>query len=326
MKMTKKQWMMTIGLCIGLATCFVAVLFVFFFNPQRTFTITETYRITAEYSSETFLRVTLPMSGGYQEIEDLSIEGAESYRIEYFDGWRELIVSVPTTGYEVTVSLSYTARLFRNASPWSGLVHDEYTLPQQFIDSDNEAIRALAIQLRGDNDFQTAQNIHDYVYALISWPSGPQINIDQLYASELLEYPVGVCGDFANLMTALLRAEGIPTRRISGLALQIPLGSASDWGHQGGAHGWVEFYADGNWHFADPSWGWFDRNATAHLSFGTFNMNISSDFQQNRGNAIEDAGFFIGGWMTAPLSFILYSTDENATVIPRGEVDFSWFR
>jgi hypothetical protein len=38
----------------------------------------------------------------------------------------------------------------------------KYTLPQQFIDSGNEAIIALAAQLRGSNDFQTAQNIHDY--------------------------------------------------------------------------------------------------------------------------------------------------------------------
>jgi len=326
MKFTKNQWIALAGICCSVIICITMTLFVFFFNPQRTFTITETFRITSASDSETYLRVALPIDGGYQAIEDLLVEGAQSYVIDYFDGWRELVISVPASGGEVLITISYTATLFRNVSPWEGIVFDEYTSPQQFIDSDDEAIIILAAQLRGDNDFQTAQNIHDYVYELLSWPSASQINTTRLYASELLVSPVGVCGDFANLMIALLRAEGIPARNISGLALQIPLSRASDWSHQGDAHAWVEFYVDGSWHFADPSWGLFGRNATTHLSFGTFDMYVSSNFQQNRGAAIEDRGFLITGWMTAPLNFIFYSTDENATILPRGEVRFSWLR
>jgi len=326
MKLKKQQLIIISMVCITAAICIAAVCFVFFFNPQRTFIITETYRITASNNAETYLSVTLPMSSGYQEIGNLLVEGAEEYTVKYFDGWRELTARIPARDDEVIVTISYTATLFRNVQPWVGEVLDEYTLPQQFVDSDNESIIALAAQLRGDNDQQTAQNIHNHVYRLISWPSGERINISQLYASELLESPVGVCGDFAILMTALLRAENIPVRMISGLAFNIPLRRARDWGHQGASHAWVEFYADGKWHFADPSWGWFDRNATSHLSFGTYQSDGLSDFQQNRANAIEDAGFFLRGGMTAPLRFMLYSTDENAAVIPRGAVSFSWFR
>jgi len=326
-KPTKIQWALTIALGIIVFAIFMAVLlFVFFFNPQRTFTITETFRVTSQIGSDTYLRVTLPMSGGYQEIGNLVVEGAEHYTTQYFNGWRDLTARVPATGYEVIVTISFTATLFRNAQPWYGDVHMEYTLPEQFVDSDNETIIALAGQLRGENDLQTAGNIHDHVNNLLSWPTGPQINGDTLYASELLDYQVGVCGDFANLMVALLRAADIPARNISGLALQVPLRRAQDWGHQGGAHGWVEFYADGRWHFADPSWGLFNRNRTEHLSFGTFNMNIHSDFQENRHQVLRDEGFVRVGGMTAPLRFILFSTDENARVLPRGEVSFSWFR
>jgi len=325
-KFTKKQWGVLAGACT-LVIIFVAVVcFVFFFNPQRTFNITETYRITSTDDSETFLRVTLPMSGAYQEIIDLQVKGALDYEMEYFNGWRELTARVPSNGSEAIITISYTARLFRNVRTWDGEVRPEYTLPQQFIDSDNEAIIELAAQLRSNNNLQTARNIHDHVNELISWPSDQQINVARLYASELLESPVGVCGDFANLMTALLRAESIPTRTISGLALNVPLRRANDWNHQGGAHSWVEFYADGKWHFADPSWGWFNRNATAHLSFGTFNAYICSDFQQNRLTAIENDGFFITGAMSTPLSFTVFSTYENTTVIPRADVSFSWFR
>jgi len=325
-KVTKTQWVLTISLGVIILAFFMTILFVFFFNPQRTFTVTETFRVTSEIGSDTYLRITLPMSGGYQEIGNLVVEGAEHYTIEYFNGWRDLTARVPATGYEVAVTISFTATLFRNVQPWHGEVRTEYTMPQQFVDSDNDAIIDLAEQLRGENDLQTARNIHDHVNNLLSWPTGSRTNVDRLYASELLDYQIGVCGDFANLMVALLRSAGIPARNISGLALQIPLRRAQDWGHPGGAHGWVEFYADGKWHFADPSWGLFNRNRTDHLSFGTSCMYLRSDFQQNRLQELKDEGFVNVGGMTAPLRFILFSTDENASVIPRGEVSHSWFR
>ena len=205
---------------------------------------------------------------------------------------------------------------------------DEYTSPQQFIDSDNPAIITLVSTLRGETDYQTAQNIHNHVYRLISWPQGERINVVPLYASELLEERVGVCRDFAYLMTALLRAEGIPARPISGLALNLfgLLGSnANDWSHAGASHSWVEFFADDSWHFADPSWGIFGRTATEHLSFGTYNADFNSNFWLNQINSIENAGYSIIGAMSAPLRFIAYSTDQNAIIIPRGEVSFTLF-
>ena len=308
--------------------CGLAVVYFLFFNQQRTFTITETYKITSTSGSKTYLQVSLPISGGYQDISDIYVKGADDYFYEYFGTWRDLIINVPSVESETIIILSYTAKLFRNAHPWIGPVINADTLPQQFIDSDNEAIIEMAKKLRGKTDFETAQNIHDFVYDLISWPTGDQINKTQLYASELLESPIGVCGDFAILMTALLRAEGIPARSITGLTISLNrliFHRPHDWGHQGGSHAWVEFYTDGKWHFADPSWGWFNKNRTEHLSFGTYESNINSYFQLNRINEIEEAGFHVIGAMSAPLRFMVYSTDEHASVIPRGDVKFSWF-
>jgi len=327
----KKIKRLVIGIAAGLLVAFIP-LYVFLFNPQRTFHITETYRITSAYRSETFLRVTLPMDGAYQKITDLLVEGAVYYEIAYFNGWRELTARVPSYGSEVTVIISYTARLLRNAGTWDGQVHAEYTMPQQFVDSDNEEIIRLAEQLRGENDFQTVLNMFNHTNRTIRTRTGTfateGYDPTQPYASEILLNPIGVCYDYAILMTALLRAGGIPARLISGLSLNIPLGRSGDWRHPGVAHAWVEFYADGGWHFADPTWGrrYFNRNGTAHLSFGTFEAYIRSDFQRNRFAEIEDGSFHIRGGMSAPLSFIVFSTDENATVIPRADASFSWFR
>jgi len=307
-------------------------LYVLLFNPQRTFQIAETYRMTSAYGSQSYLNVVLPLSGAYQEISNLVIDGIEDYTIEYFNGWRELTAKVPPSSSEVVVTITYTVRLFRNASPWEAQVLPEYLLPQQFVDSDNDAIMRLGEELRGDTDFQTARNIFNHTSRTISTRTGTHTNqggtSTQPYASEILQNPVGVCYDYAILMTALLRAEGIPARMISGLSLNIPLGRGDDWSHPGVAHAWVEFFADGNWHFADPTWGrrYFNRNGTAHLSYGTFEAYIRSDFQRERRNAIEESGFYLRGGMSAPLSFTFFTTDENATIVPRADVSFSWFR
>ena len=311
-------------LCIVLIVAAV-LCYIYFFNAQRTFRITETYKITSENDSKTWLNVCLPISGDYQEITDLTVEGAEAYNVENYDGWREFTATVPSNGSESLITISYTVKLIRNTKAWNGEVHADYTKPQQYVDSDSDSIARLGEQLRGDNDYKTARNILRYVHKTIRLPSGSRVNQSQLTASELLVNPVGVCGDYAILMTALLRAEGIPTRKISGLTLSMPLKKASDWNHRGVAHAWVEFYADGKWHFADPTWDLFDRSDTAHLSYGAYEANIQSDFQQNRYNAIKSAGYFIAGAMSSPLMFTVYSTDENCSVTPKADVSFSWF-
>ncbi|MCL2704342.1 MAG: hypothetical protein FWE91_12185 [Defluviitaleaceae bacterium] len=301
-----------------------AVLFVFFLNPQRTFIITETYRIMAVNGSETYLHVILPVSGAYQEITGFSVAGADDYSVENHGCRDELTAKVFSDGSEKVVTVTYTAKLFRYVKPWDGDVLDEYTLPQQWVDSDNGDIIRLGEELRGRNDYRTARNIIRYANKTIRGVTGNQANTSRFSASELLVRRMGVCGDYAALMTALLRAEGIPARMISGLSLRIPLKNAADWSHRGVAHAWVEFYADGKWHFADPTWGWFNRNGTAHLSYGAYETDIRSDFQQNR-LATAEPGFYIRGAMTAPLMFTIYSTDENAVVIPRADTRYSWF-
>jgi transglutaminase-like putative cysteine protease len=322
MKKRKKRLLIlpsaTLLALLGAGICYLL-----FFAPSRTFAVTETYAITSMDGSETYLNVSLPASGGYQDVSDYTIEGADDYSIKDYDGWNELTVRIPAG--ENTIKISYSVKLDRNVAAWEGDVRDEYLMPQQYVDSDNDDVVSLAKQLRGGSDYETAENIADYVHKVMS-PMDEQENSGQLKASELLKHPVGVCNDYAILMTALLRADGIPARKIGGLSLQIPLGNATDWNHPGVAHAWVEFYADGVWHFADPTWGRFGKTDVEHLSYGTAEDYIDSSYQQGRMNEVRDLGFLVNGQMSAPLKFMVYSTDEDALVTPRADVGYSLFR
>ncbi|CAB1130196.1 TGc domain-containing protein [Candidatus Hydrogenisulfobacillus filiaventi] len=59
----------------------------------------------------------------------------------------------------------------------------------------------------------------------------------------------GICSDFADLYTAMLRTDGIPARLVSGYV-------TSNGDGEGGFHQWVEFYLPRvGWVASDPTWG-----------------------------------------------------------------------
>ncbi len=89
-------------------------------------------------------------------------------------------------------------------------------------------------------------------------------------ASDILKSKKGICRDYANLTTALLRAAGIPAKAVNGLVLN-DLTEPAEWmsSAQNGSHAWVEFYSDGEWHFADPAWGRIFLTAQMDIAFHT---------------------------------------------------------
>ncbi len=167
---------------------------------------------------------------------------------------------------------------------------------------------------------KTAKRISNYVSRKIKFDNSTKINQDPLKASEVLQLKKGVCSDYANSMTALLRAAGIPARSVGGLVLNR-LGNSSDWSSPAGAHAWVEFYIDGNWYFADPTWGnrYFMNSNGYHLSYGTA-IDIFSQEYKDTIDKIKSEGFHIIGSMTSPIRFTAWSDDENATIVPRVDI------
>ena len=73
----------------------------------------------------------------------------------------------------------------------------------------------------------------------------------------------GVCGDFANLLIALLRSQKIPVRYVVGYAIPSPNVSQTFL-----SHAWVEVFHEGRWIPFDPTWfegGYLDAT---HIKLG----------------------------------------------------------
>lgn len=69
---------------------------------------------------------------------------------------------------------------------------------------------------------------------------------------------VGDCSEFADVLTSMARAAGLPARTVVGIAYSTD--------QQGFApHAWNEIALDGHWHAFDPTWGQIHADAT-HLA------------------------------------------------------------
>jgi hypothetical protein len=234
-----------------------------------------------------------------------------------------------------TILLSYDVFLPKGTVAWSGNVLPDELYPQIGIESDDPVLIAKSRSITTGKTLQDARKIYDFVSTWLKWPRGNRVN-DSSSAKVAFRRKTGVCSDFARLMTAMLRAAGIPARSVTGLALPqyFNIRSTADWNHQADSHAWVEFFADGRWHFADPSRGGsshFDRSDGFHLTYDEEQAEVrvyekcktlvESEFTSGTNR---DTGCVVIGAMSAPLKFVAVASNDRVKMIPRGSVGIDY--
>jgi len=137
-----------------------------------------------------------------------------------------------------------------------------YLEPSYSIQSKDPAIVALAGQIVAGltGNYEKALAIHDWVSDNIYYDYDDyydRISYEDVSALATLNRKHGVCAGYANLTAALLRAAGIPAKRISGFSLGL---STSSWPRSFDPnatttnHAWNEAYVDGRWIIMDTTW------------------------------------------------------------------------
>jgi hypothetical protein len=127
-----------------------------------------------------------------------------------------------------------------------------YLKAEQLIQADDPRIIEKASMIVGaeTDAYSIACLINNWVFKNI----GKQFSPDISNALQTLNYGKGDCGEHSALAVALLRAAGIPSRIITGLAYSAD--------NQGFAfHAWVEVFV-GGWIQMDPTWGETNADAT----------------------------------------------------------------
>jgi transglutaminase-like putative cysteine protease len=120
---------------------------------------------------------------------------------------------------------------------------EEWLRPERYIETSDVRVRALAVSLRRDSDAQTARAIYDWTRNNLRYAG---YIADDRGAVDALASNSGDCTEYAYLVTALARANGIPARMVGGFVMMengVP--RPEDY------HNWAEAYFNGAWQMLD---------------------------------------------------------------------------
>jgi transglutaminase-like putative cysteine protease len=122
----------------------------------------------------------------------------------------------------------------------------QYLGEDDVIDLSHPAIQELAHRLRADSstEIDFARTAFEHVRDTVTHSWDAQDSRVAVRASDALRLGTGLCYAKAHLLTAILRAGGVP----AGLCYQI----LTDDGSTFMVHGLVAVHLDGDWHRQDP--------------------------------------------------------------------------
>ena len=163
---------------------------------------------------------------------------------------------------------------------------DFQRFPQAGIESDSDCIQKQSAELVNGVSKKDAYKIYSFTADYLTY-SQDEIGCTCVSAVKAFEIGSCVCAGYARLMTALCRAAGIPSQMVIGLVYPDPIFQSHSTAfpkNPDEIHAWVEYYSDGLWKMADPTWGairikalQFDRNDARHLVLGELEQVLSID-------------------------------------------------
>ncbi|WP_205519923.1 transglutaminase domain-containing protein [Pyxidicoccus caerfyrddinensis] len=181
----------------------------------------------------------------------------EKFREETY---RQHFKPLPDGKVEVTLSAAAPSEAARKPRPLADPDGGENLKSSIIVESDAPAIREQAKKIVGDEKdaYRAAQKVSTWVATNLEKDYGASAD----RATDVLSQRRGDCTEHSLLTVALLRAAGIPARRVDGVIYMVNQDGvpALYW------HEWVEAYV-GEWTQMDPTFNQVVADAT-HFGFG----------------------------------------------------------
>lgn len=224
-----------------------------------------------------YVNIVIPQTSAYQKSYLTSLEPRpENTAKDEFGNY--LAVYKINAGQEYEVKARGFLQTFLKSQHKDVLSEDErkvFTSETKFWDKNNPNIKTklseILLNQNPENNLEKARLIDKYVSNFLKFDQTRIEKNDFVRFGSVtaLNNPEkALSAEFVDLETALLRAEGIPTRQVIGFALK-GVGSMKPFSYSNqNLHSWLEVY-DPNygWVISDPAW----ENTTAGADFFAFN-------------------------------------------------------
>lgn len=192
--------------------------------------------------------------------------GSGSYTVNVLEhAFDNAYALVSAASLEVEITDEFRPFLYPNQYVWYGADSRVHTLARELSDL-------------SANDLDYVDRVYTYVVEHIAYDEALAGSVTTGYLPDpdrTLETGTGICLDFASLMTALLRSQGIPTKLVVGYSGQT-------------YHAWISVYledigwVDGTIYFDGTTWARMDPT----LAAGNPGVSVA-DYVNNSGNYLE---------------------------------------
>lgn len=214
---------------------------------------TYTYDLAARDAFETF-----PLS-----------EGNGSYTVKVLE-------NVSGTSYAMAHSASFDVKLLNDFLPF--LYPNQYV---NFTTNSNVVKQAAALAKGQAKDLDIVKSVYNYVVDNISYDYDLAKNVQSGYlpkVDEVLQKKKGICFDYAAVMSAMLRSQGIPCKLVIGYAGDVYHAWINIYLEE---QGWVDglIYFDGqDWKLMDPTFASSGKNSETVQKYITNPANYKSKY------------------------------------------------
>jgi hypothetical protein len=200
--------------------------------------------------------------------------------------------------YQVKMKVKNSAKFFETL-PTEFWKFAEESKKETLLTSANDEMRKLAFGR--ESAIEKASRLSIWIDENLEYEV-QELKERTLSAEETWWNKKGACGEFSNLLAAMLRSQDIPVRYVTGYAAR-EIEANDFWGHA-----WVEVFYEGKWVPFDPTWlqaGYLDAT---HIKFANLLDSNSSEIITYRGERVE--------WKSNPTNFkiINYSSKSPFTL------------
>ena len=223
----------------------------------------EAEKIKVQIASPDEVVYTYNLTPGAYETFPLSA-GSGAYQVS-------VLKEVKGTMYAMIFSCGFSAEITDEFSPF--LYPNQYVQYEKPEKAANALGLARTISDNSTNDLNFLTNVYHYVIGNITYDAEKMADIPTDYLpviDETLASGKGICFDYASLMTAMLRSQGIPTKLVVGYS-----GTAY--------HAWISVYLSET--------GWVDKIIEFNGSEWSL---MDPTLASNKNNKTADVGAYIG--------------------------------
>lgn len=224
-------------------------------------------RFSAASEKKIKAQVTGPSGVTYTYNLDPGSEKWTTFPLSDGNGGYKVTVFENTSGtkYATVVSVTFTVALKDEFAP--------FLLPNQYVDySDAPDTVAKAAELtKGiDDPLLKVQAIYNFVVKNITYDKAKAESVKSGYLPVLdavLKEKTGICFDYASLMTAMLRAQGVPCKLVVGYAGTAYHAWINVWTEE---NGWIDaaiFFDGSTWQRMDPTFAASGKQSEAIMKY-----------------------------------------------------------